>query len=256
MRIAADFVLGTPVEGRDGRLGHIDDVLFDDRSWRVRYLVIQVRSWLPGRKVVLMPREVTGADWPAHSVTIDKTREEIRQSPPLAEHEPVSIQHESELADFFDWPTLWGGADPLGPNTPMGIGADLAHMNRKASGNPLAKQPTGDPHLRSMQHIVGYDLVANDGEIGEIADLILDDTDWRIRYLVATVDSSRWIDRAQFLIAPDWIHEIDWESRRITVDLSRDEIEDCPEFDSTAPINRRQEERLYDYYGRPRYWTE
>jgi hypothetical protein len=29
-----------------------------------------------------------------------------------------------------------------------------------------------------------------------------------------------------------------------------------PEFDPSAPVNRAYELRLYDCYGRPKYWTQ
>jgi hypothetical protein len=103
MRIAAQFMLGTKVRGKGGYLGLLHDVLFDDVSWRVRYLVINTRSWLPGRKVILRPGEAQTLDWPAHEIRVDKSRKEIENSPPLAEHEPVSRQRQAELADYFDW---------------------------------------------------------------------------------------------------------------------------------------------------------
>jgi hypothetical protein len=102
---------------------------------------------------------------------------------------------------------------------------------------------------------MGYELSAVDGEIGEVEDLIVDDQKWRIRYIVARVDAAKWITRARFLVSPDWIQGIDWSTRSLTVDLTRQEIEECPEFEPTKPINRRYEELLCDYYGRPRYWA-
>jgi hypothetical protein len=40
----------------------------------------------------------------------------------------------------------------------------------------------------------------------------------------------------------------------VEVDLSRDSIENSPEYDPSAPINEEYEMRLYDFYGRPKYW--
>jgi stress response protein YsnF len=36
--------------------------------------------------------------------------------------------------------------------------------------------------------------------------------------------------------------------------MTRDQIKNSPEFDPAAPVNRAYEERLFDYYGRPKYW--
>ena len=36
----------------------------------------------------------------------------------------------------------------------------------------------------------------------------------------------------------------------------RESIRNSPAFDPGAPVNRDYEERLYDYYGRRKYWEE
>jgi hypothetical protein len=37
---------------------------------------------------------------------------------------------------------------------------------------------------------------------------------------------------------------------------SREMVENSPEFDPSATVNREYELRLYDYYGRPKYWSK
>jgi len=34
----------------DGDIGRVHDLYFDDRRWTVRYLVVDTRHWLPGRR--------------------------------------------------------------------------------------------------------------------------------------------------------------------------------------------------------------
>ncbi len=47
-----------------------------------------------------------------------------------------------------------------------------------------------DPHLRDSGEMVAYHLQAQDGELGHVNDLVLDDQDWSIRYFV--VDTRTW----------------------------------------------------------------
>jgi hypothetical protein len=42
--------------------------------------------------------------------------------------------------------------------------------------------------------------------------------------------------------------------KRLHVEMSREQIRGSVEFDPSAPINREYEARLFDYYGRPKYW--
>ena len=56
------------------------------------------------------------------------------------------------------------------------------------------------------------------------------------------------------LVPPDWIEELSWAKSSVRVNVDRESIRHAPAFDPAAPVNREYEVRLYDYYGRPRYW--
>jgi hypothetical protein len=72
------------------------------------------------------------------------------------------------------------------------------------------------------------------------------------RYVV--IDTRNWLPGKSVLIAPHWIKEISWGESKMYVDLSREAIKNSPAYDPSTPVNRKYEERLYDYYGRPKYW--
>ena len=59
----------------------------------------------------------------------------------------------------------------------------------------------------------------------------------------------------EVLLALPWIDRIDWAEHAVHFDVDRRTIRGGPEFDPEMPVNREFEERLYDYYGRPRYWV-
>lgn len=101
-----------------------------------------------------------------------------------------------------------------------------------------------------MRELTGYGVVAKDGDAGRIADFIVDDQSWALRYLV--VDTS-WLPLSRkVLIATDWIEEVDWVDQKIRVDVTSAQVEGASELDPRAPVNEEQETVLYDYYGRPR----
>jgi hypothetical protein len=37
--------------------------------------------------------------------------------------------------------------------------------------------------------------------------------------------------------------------------MRREQVQNSPEYDPARPVERTYESRLYDYYGRPRYWA-
>ena len=74
---------GCHIQASDGEIGHVDDVLVDEDSWRIRYLVLDTSNWIGGRSVVVSPRVLTGIDLPDRIVKVDADREDIRNSPML-----------------------------------------------------------------------------------------------------------------------------------------------------------------------------
>lgn len=95
---------------------------------------------------------------------------------------------------------------------------------------------------------------ATDGEIGHCSDLLIDDRDWTVRYLV--VDTGRWLPGRQVVLSPLEIaphRPLDSEGQ-IRTRLSRRQIEESPPLQEHAPVSRQLEAQLSAYYGWPAYW--
>jgi hypothetical protein len=112
----------------------------------------------------------------------------------------------------------------------------------------------GVTHLRSTKEIIGYHVGAKDDEIGHVDDFIAEDEkSWNIRYIV--LDTRNWLPGKKVLISPQWAKEISWTFKKIFVDLLKEIIKNSPEYDPSEPVNREYENILYDYYGKPKYWS-
>ncbi|MEO8211559.1 MAG: PRC-barrel domain-containing protein [Myxococcales bacterium] len=114
-------------------------------------------------------------------------------------------------------------------------------------------EPTGDAHLRSARELRGYHLQGSDDSIGHVADFIVDDVTWEVRYLV--IDTSNWWLGKKVLVAPRWASHVAWAERKVFVDLSREAIKNSPDWNGEDAINREYETRVYDYYDRGAYWV-
>jgi sporulation protein YlmC with PRC-barrel domain len=108
-------------------------------------------------------------------------------------------------------------------------------------------------HLQSAKELRGYHIQGTDAEVGHVSDFIIDDETWAVRYLV--VDAGNWFIGKKVLIAPHWASRVSWDERKVFLDMSRASIKASPEWDPDAAVNREYEARLYDYYGRPVYWS-
>jgi uncharacterized protein YrrD len=54
-------LLGFSIGATDGEIGHVKDFYYDDKTWTVRYLVVETGNWLFGRKVLIFARRITSA---------------------------------------------------------------------------------------------------------------------------------------------------------------------------------------------------
>ncbi len=228
---------------KDDEVGTVHDFLFDSETWKVRYLVADTGKWLPGRKVLIAATAVDKPNWEAQLIPIELTKEQVRNSPDIEVDKPVSRQKEIELHKYYGWIPYWGagygGVAPAPPPQPI--------------TEPAETEAKGDPNLRSCREVKGYHLHATEGEIGHVDDFIVDDEGWSVRYLV--VDTRNWLPGKDVLISPQWVGQISWEQREVYVDLTKETVKHSPTYDPSAPVNREYETRLYDYYGRPKYWV-
>jgi hypothetical protein len=75
---------GDHLQASDGEIGHVDDLLIDDASWKIRYLVVDTSNWIGGiggKSVVISPTALHSIDWTQSKMQVALTREAIRESP-------------------------------------------------------------------------------------------------------------------------------------------------------------------------------
>ena len=107
--------------------------------------------------------------------------------------------------------------------------------------------------LRAFSDLKNLSLGATDGEIGTVKDAYFDDRHWTLRYLVATTGS--WLSGRTVLLAPNAIRGVNWESQRVDLDLTLEQIRNAPGIDVDKPVSRQQEAAYLDYFGYPYYWA-
>ncbi|QEG24665.1 PRC-barrel domain-containing protein [Mariniblastus fucicola] len=95
-------------------------------------------------------------------------------------------------------------------------------------------------------------LFTTDGVIGKVTDLLVEDDEWIVRYLVVDIQSP--ISSRRILIAPAAIEGVNIENNMIATILSAQQVMQSPLLDDDQPACRRYEEALVEYYGWPVYW--
>jgi sporulation protein YlmC with PRC-barrel domain len=97
-------VTGNHIEATNGEIGHVEDFMVDEETWAIRYLLVDTRNWLPGKKVLVSPRWIKKVSWAESKVIVDLTCDAIKNSPEFDPLKPVTLDYEGELHDYYGRP--------------------------------------------------------------------------------------------------------------------------------------------------------
>ncbi len=245
MLYKAKELKGFTLDSYDGEIGKVVEFYFDDRHWAIRYLVADTGDWLMDRQVLISPYALVAVNQEEQHITVNLTKKQIEDSPSLDSDKPVSQQFELEYYGYYEWPMYWAG--------PYMWGSYPTIIRDNGTCPPASPDDkTWDPHLRSSHEVGGYTIHASDGEIGHIEDFIIDDESWAIRYLI--IDTQNWWPGKKVLVSPQWIKNVSWSKATVFVNLTREIIQQSPEFTTESLLTRDYETELHRHYNRQGYW--
>jgi len=244
----ASAITGSAIAAKNGEIGTVSDLLFDNGSWSVRWLVVDTGNFLSRHRVLLPVSSVTAVVSSKRQFTVNLTVQQAKNSPDVDTDLPVSRQMECNIYGFYGWDPYWIGLyeGASGVACGPGLGSPLPQsMHAKTAGlEPLNE---GDPHLRSIAEVTGYHIEASDGPIGHVEDFLVRDGEWRIDYLV--IDTNNWWAGTGVLISPKSVKEIDWIGRLVKVDADRKAVKESPAYDPSAAIDPLYEKQFLCHDG-------
>lgn len=226
-------LVGSPIMATDGKVGRIRTFLLDDRSWMVRYIVVEVSYWSQRDVVLAVSAAGRSAvfandqpNWAARSLRVRLTRKQINESPDIETKKPVFLQQRFAMEERFGMVASWIDQDFLMSSRPTGVEYPV-HENE-------------DPHLRSTQDMHGYVVGAADGKKGSLHGFVLDESSWHIGFLNV---KSGWLSGRSRLIASRQVERISWGDRRIHV-YSNSKMHHKSEVRYIREASRAAEEQL------------
>jgi sporulation protein YlmC with PRC-barrel domain len=211
---------GDAIVAKDGPIGELKDLYFDDERWAVRYLVVDTGRWLPGRKLLLSPACVDSHASTEDEIKVALTREQVEHAPGIEADKPVSRQYEEAHARYYGYPEYWAAAGMAGVGPIPPPAAETGPQAERALKE--AERKAEQSHLRSTAEVMGYAIEAADGTAGRIDDFMVDDQNWRVDALL--VDTREWVPGGRVLVSPSAIERIDWMKRAVRVRMTREAI--------------------------------
>jgi hypothetical protein len=197
---------GSSVIATDGEIGIVRNFLFDDISWTIHYVVVDVGNWLKRRDVVLPIAAIDPPDWAQKAFHIHLTKEQVSNSPDVDTEKPVSRQQEIAMREYFGSMAYW-------------VNSQLGGLSLIPTGMKYPLHTKEDPNLRSAWGLLNYEVWATDGEMGRLEGFILDEASWHIGYL--DVKATDWPLDSSVPIPTSWIKSVFWDDHRVTLHHTR-----------------------------------
>lgn len=230
------------LRARDGEVGKLKDMLFDDLSWGLRYYVVNSGGIIDKNEVLISPLAVRNINYQEQIIDLNLSCKQIEASPGVQEKLPVSRHYEQELFRYYGWAPYWEG-DPIlssvFPPQPY-----VSHVNQPSPREPL------NPHLRSAAEVIGYRIETEDHRFGHVSDFILDEAEWRVGYI--GVSTRNWLPGKNVLIRPDWVEAIDCGKACLNVTMNRSTITSAPDTKDIDFLSIKDMDNLNRYFN----WLE
>jgi uncharacterized protein YrrD len=90
-------VIGYHLHAADGDIGHVYDLLIDERTWVIRYIVVNTSNWFGGHQVLIVPHQIGDVSSTQRIVSADLTRQRVKDAPPYDAGEAFCLQEEESI---------------------------------------------------------------------------------------------------------------------------------------------------------------
>jgi hypothetical protein len=195
------------IEAKDGLIGRIKDIYFDDETWFVKFFVVETQSFFRSNKVLITAAQAKRVNHLQKTVTVDLTISNIQQAPYAFSQKPVSVQAKEKIKAYYK------------KSRTQNLQPDNLHS---ATLSPIR---LNQPHLRSMREVTGYQVRSFSGPAGHLFDFLAYEEGWNIRYLI--VGEGGLFNNSRVLIPPQMAQRILWEGKRIEIEATSDQLGRC-----------------------------
>jgi hypothetical protein len=95
------------VNASDGDIGHVEGFLVDERSWAIRYVIVNTSNWWLGHKVLIATQWIDYVSWAESKIDVNLTRQAIKDSPPYDAAMSFTPEHEAGIHAHYGRVGYW-----------------------------------------------------------------------------------------------------------------------------------------------------
>jgi hypothetical protein len=242
MLVRFQTLQGQQLKATDGPIGDVRAFYFNDESWAICYLILQIGRWINFRNVLIPPAFLEKAQAESKNLTARLSRSQIKRSAPIELKKAIPEQGSNDRSrrnrlHLISNPPEFAGSATRSPSTPV----------RHLTGS------TADHHLRSSEELSGnYWVTGEGGDIGPVHDFVVDEQAWSVRYLV--VDTGWWFAASFVFLPASCIRGISARDRTVSTSLAAGAVRNGPRYQASIPLDEF-ETQINDYWKAQRRRT-
>lgn len=104
-------VTGYHIHASDGEIGHVSGMLIDDKTWAVRYFIVDTSNWWGGHQMLVASKWIKDVSWANGTVSVKLTRQAVKDAPPYDPDEELSRTDEARLHEHYGRSGYWADSE-------------------------------------------------------------------------------------------------------------------------------------------------
>ncbi|ADU29811.1 PRC-barrel domain-containing protein [Evansella cellulosilytica] len=97
----AKDVIGYEVSTINEQFGKVIDLLIEEETYTIKYFVVDLRKFLPGKKVLLPTDVIRNVNWVTRQMEIEVSKEQVEQAPEYLSNVKMTLERQREIDRFY-----------------------------------------------------------------------------------------------------------------------------------------------------------
>jgi hypothetical protein len=99
---SANALLRYYVHAKDGDIGHVDGFLVEDRTWAIRYVIVNTSNWWLGHEALIAPEWIEEVNWADSTLSVDLSRQMIKTAPPYDSTAAFDLEQGARIQAHYE----------------------------------------------------------------------------------------------------------------------------------------------------------
>jgi sporulation protein YlmC with PRC-barrel domain len=216
-------LLSYKVKEINAEIGIVEDFVFDEKHWKIRYLEIDMGIGFTGEKLLVGKDLLKKPNWGKKYFSISVTMNQLKKAPKLKKYLVFTREKENMLNEYYGTPSYWNYT--YVPQNEMKFYDQKKIIDEKI-----------DSELISFNEFLDFEIVEENKVIAHCLDVLIDDVEWEIKSLIVTITGNIQIKMKEVMLPIDWIEKINYKNRKIFINKDKGFIKNAPTYSRSNSV--------------------